>query len=154
MPASNNAGKTRGRPFAPGNKMGRGRPKGSRNKATLAVQELLDGEAENLARKAIERALEGDLVALRLCLERILPPARDQPIRFTFTAPESAEQIPAAIGRVIKAASNEKLTLSQAQTIVSLLDRQRQAFETSELAQRIDEIERLLEERKQSDRMQ
>ena len=149
MPAPNNAKKTRGRPFEPGNKMGRGRPQGSRNKATLAVQELLEGEAEKLARKAIERALAGDLMALRLCLERIAPPARDQPVRFTFTPPQSAEQIPAAIGRVIKAASNENLTLTQAQAIISLLDRQRQAFETTELADRVAEVERLLEERGQ-----
>ena len=48
-----------------------GKPKGARNKTTLAVEALLDGEAEALTRKAIERALEGDSVALRLCLERI-----------------------------------------------------------------------------------
>ena len=48
-----------------------GRPKGSRNAATLACEALLDGEAEALTRKAIEMALGGDTVALRLCLERI-----------------------------------------------------------------------------------
>jgi len=48
-----------------------GRPKGIRNKATMAAQELLDGEAEALTRKAIEKAMEGDMTALKLCLERI-----------------------------------------------------------------------------------
>ena len=43
--ARNNAVNTRGRPFAAGNP---GRPKGARNKATLAVEQLLDGEAEAL----------------------------------------------------------------------------------------------------------
>ena len=33
-------------------------------------------EAEALTRKAIERALEGDTTALRLCLDRLLPPCR------------------------------------------------------------------------------
>ena len=50
-----------------------GRPKGSRNKATLAVEILLDGEAEAITRKAIELAKQGDLVAIRLCLDRIAP---------------------------------------------------------------------------------
>ena len=45
-----------------------GRPRGARNKTTLAVEALLDGEAEVLTRKAIERAKDGDSVALRLCL--------------------------------------------------------------------------------------
>ena len=50
----NNAEKTRGRPFEKGNP---GRPEGARNKATLAAQVLLDGEAENITRKAVELAL-------------------------------------------------------------------------------------------------
>ena len=44
-----NAEKTRGRPFEKGNP---GRPEGARNKTTLAAQVLLDGEAENITRKA------------------------------------------------------------------------------------------------------
>jgi hypothetical protein len=52
-----NAKNTRGKPFQPGNA---GRPKGTRNKTTLALEALLDGEAEALTRKAIEMALTGD----------------------------------------------------------------------------------------------
>lgn len=51
-----------------------GLAKGALNKATLASQTLLDGEAEALTRKAVELAKEGNPVALRLCLERLLPP--------------------------------------------------------------------------------
>src|SRR5438874_12919139 len=57
-----------------------GRPAGSRNRTTLAVQALLDGEAEALTRKAIELASNGDLNALRLCLDRVIPIRRDQPL--------------------------------------------------------------------------
>ena len=51
----------------------KGKPKGARNKATLAAQSLLDGEAEALTRKAVELAKAGDMTALRLCLERVVP---------------------------------------------------------------------------------
>jgi hypothetical protein len=50
-----------------------GRPVGSRHKTTLAIEALLEGEAEGLTRKAIEMALSGDMIALRLCLDRIAP---------------------------------------------------------------------------------
>jgi hypothetical protein len=61
-------------PFEPG-KSGNpaGKLKGTRNKTTLAVEALLDGEAETITRKAIELAKEGNLTALRLCLDRIAP---------------------------------------------------------------------------------
>jgi Family of unknown function (DUF5681) len=76
----NTAAKPRGRPFEPGTSGNpAGRPRGSRNKTTMAAEALLDGEAEGITRKAIEKALEGDMGALRLCLERVLPPRRDRP---------------------------------------------------------------------------
>jgi hypothetical protein len=56
----------RGRPFEVGNKLGRGRPRGSRNKRTLAVQELLNGHTEGLVRKALVMALQGDAGSLDL----------------------------------------------------------------------------------------
>ena len=53
MREGNNVPITRGRPFQPGNP---GRPKGARHKVTVAVEALLEGEAEGLTRKAIELA--------------------------------------------------------------------------------------------------
>ena len=59
--------KQRGRPFIKGQSGNpAGRPRGSRNRATRAMQTLLDGEAQALTRKAVELALEGDTTALRL----------------------------------------------------------------------------------------
>jgi len=81
--AEKTAPKQRGRPFRQGTSGNpRGRPKGARNRATVTAEALLDGEAEAISRKLIEKALEGDTTALRLCLERILPPRRDRPIQF------------------------------------------------------------------------
>jgi len=48
---------------------------GCRDKTTIAAAALLAGEAETLARKAVELALVGDPTALRLCLERSCRPA-------------------------------------------------------------------------------
>ena len=70
--------------FAAGNS---GRPAGARNRATMAALELMDGEAEALSHKAIEMALAGDTVALRLCLERVAPPRKDAPVTFTRHSP-------------------------------------------------------------------
>src|SRR5260370_22559048 len=57
-----------------------GRRLGSRNKATLAAQKLLAGEAEALTRRAVEAAFAGDPTAMRLCIERVLP--RDRAVEF------------------------------------------------------------------------
>jgi hypothetical protein len=54
--------------FAPGNN---GRPKGSRNKATIAIESLLQGQAEALTQTAIAKALDGDTFALQLSIDHM-----------------------------------------------------------------------------------
>jgi hypothetical protein len=83
-----------------------GRPRGSRNTATLAAEAILDGEAEALTRKAIEMALGGDTVALKLCLDRIYPARKDRAVTFALppiTSARDAADIAAAIAEAVAA---------------------------------------------------
>src|SRR6516165_3215997 len=61
-----------------------GRRRGFRNKATLAAAALLDGEALGLTRRAVEAALAGDMLAMKLCLERVLPRCHERPVIFSL----------------------------------------------------------------------
>jgi hypothetical protein len=84
-------GRVRGRPFEKGRSGNPGgRRRGSRNKTTLAAATLLAGEAEALTRKAVEMALAGDPTAMRLCMERVLPPCRERTIKFSLPPIEGA----------------------------------------------------------------
>ncbi len=64
---------TRGRPFANGNP---GRRPGSKNRTTLVAAALLEGEAEDLLRKAVRLAKGGDVVMLKFLFGRVLPRER------------------------------------------------------------------------------
>src|ERR1051326_5864413 len=65
--AAKTARKQHGRPFSKGRSGNPlGRPQGSKNRATIAAETLLDGEAEALTRKAIRMALAGDSTAMRM----------------------------------------------------------------------------------------
>jgi hypothetical protein len=59
----------------------------------MAAEALLDGEAEALTRKAVELALAGDTVALRLCLERLLPPRRSRRVTFDSDHPNGGGSV-------------------------------------------------------------
>ena len=52
-----------------------GRPKGIRDKRT-ALRELLTPHAEKLVDMAVSMALAGDTAALRICIDRLLPPIK------------------------------------------------------------------------------
>src|SRR5208282_609882 len=75
--------RVRGRPFEKGRSGNPGgRRQGSYDKATVAAATLLAGESEALTLKAVEMALAGDPTAMRLCMERVLPPCRERTVKF------------------------------------------------------------------------
>ena len=93
--------------FSAGNS---GKPKGSRNLRTVAIESLLEGQAEALAQKAISKALEGDGLALKLCMERIAPPPKNTPISFALPSMQSANNASQAARGVLKAVGEGELT--------------------------------------------
>ncbi len=119
-----------------------GRREGSRNKATIALESLLDGQAEALTQKAVDLALGGDIAALRLCLERILPPRKSRPIEIDLPPVETAEDITAAHGAVIAAMARGGITPDDAGTIAGVLEARRRAIETVELEARLSKLEK------------
>jgi len=118
-----------------------GRPEGSRNRATLAMQTLLDGEGEKITRKAIRLALNGDPVALRLCLERLVPVRKDSPVRITLPKIVSVSDIAAGIGKVFEGVSKGIITPSEGATLAGLLEQHRHALESTQLELRLTALE-------------
>jgi len=133
-----NAKKTRGKPFEPGNS---GRPKGARNKTTLALEALLDGEAEALTRKAIEMALTGDGAAMRLVMDRILPPRKERPVMFAMPKLESVGDAVKATAALAEAVANGEITPGEAGELSKLVDGFTKAVELHEIQQRLDKLE-------------
>jgi Family of unknown function (DUF5681) len=124
MSAEIAAVKQRGRPFTPGQSGNpRGKLKGMRNRATLAAEALLDGEAEALTRKAVEMALAGDVTALKLCLERLVPPRKERPLSFALPPLASAEDTAKAIDGVLAALAQGLVTLGEAGEAIELIER-------------------------------
>ncbi len=100
-----------------------GRPKGALNKTTLATRALLEGEAEALTRKAIELAKAGNPVALRLCLQRLLPPPpKDRTVNFTLPKLQGLYYLFDAIGAILEAVAQGEITPGEGQTITTILE--------------------------------
>lgn len=126
--------------FAPGNSLG-GRTPGSRNKTTIAVEALLEGEHEALTRKAIDKALEGDVTALRLCLDRIAPARRDAPVSFVLPPIASAEDAVKASSAILAAVAAGEVTPDEGARVMSLLTAHKALVETCDLETRIAALE-------------
>ncbi|MBW6528720.1 hypothetical protein KZ813_17905 [Sphingomonas sp. RHCKR7] len=118
-----------------------GKPRGSRHRTTLAIEALLEGQHEALTQKAIEKALEGDTVALRLCLDRLAPPRKDAPISFDLPTVTTVADAVTASSSVLAAVAAGEVTPDEAGRVMALLTAHRAIAEAGDLEARIAALE-------------
>jgi hypothetical protein len=130
--AVNTAEKQRGRPFEPGQSGNpNGRPKGSRNRVTRAVEALINGQGEALGNKAVEMALNGDASMLRPLLNTLVPTRRDRTVEFELPKIETAADARAASAAVLAACAGGELSPSEANQIMALISTHVRTFEAA-----------------------
>ena len=136
---NNDGRKTSGR-FAKGNSLG-GSKRGSRHRVTLAIEALLEGQHEALTQAVITKALDGDGIALRLCLDRLAPPRRDAPISITLPPIATAADTVTASSALLDAVAGGDVTPDEAGRVMALLTAHKQIIETADLAARVAALE-------------
>ena len=140
MPA--NTGQKQDTRFKPGQSGNpAGKAKGTRHRATRAAEALLEGEAEALTRKAVELAKSGDSVALRLCLDRILPARKDRHIPFSLPKLQTGADAVQATAALVNAVAAGELTPSEAAELSKLVESFSKAVELFDLEQRLEKLE-------------
>lgn len=142
--AEDTVGKQRGsgRRFKPGQSGNpAGRPIGSRNTTTLAVEALLEGQAEAVTQRVVNAALEGDMAAIKIVIDRVAPARKSRPIRINLPAIGDAHGISQAQAAVVAATACGELTIEEATGLSGLLEARRKALETEQLEMRLQRLE-------------
>ena len=118
-----------------------GRPPWARNKATETAELLLDGETEALTRMAIELALGGNPTALKLCLERIIPPRRERPVNLGLAPVRGAADLGGTMAAITNAAGQGTITPGEAAELARVVEIFVRAVETSDFERRLKQLE-------------
>jgi hypothetical protein len=105
------------------------------------MESLLQGQAEQLVQKTVELALAGDITALRLCLERLIPPRKDRPINLSLPAIENVQHISLAMTRVSTAIGEGEITPMEGEVLSNVLAAHKAVLLTGDLERRVDELE-------------
>jgi hypothetical protein len=129
----------RGRPFAKGNS---GRKPGSQNRATRIAAALLDSEAEELVRTAIDLAKSGDVAMLKLLVGRLLP--KEAAVRIDFPPTDRDLDPIDAIGTILDAAGNGLILPAQAASLASTVRAYTHIIDLTEVRGRLEAIEKRL----------
>ena len=134
--------KQRGRPFEKGRSGNpAGRPRGNRNRSTLAAQMLLQGEAEALTRKAVELALGGDSAALRLCLDRLIAPHPERLVPLALPPMHKPADLAATMEAITAAVSRGLLAPAEAAELAKVVDTFANAIELRDFDSRLRALE-------------
>ncbi len=122
-----------------------GRPKGIIDKRS-ELAGLLKPHAPELVEKAVELALEGDVNALRLCLERLIPKAKDETINLVIKAEDltQPELLLNINSTAINAVSSGEITPSEGKAISAIIDGQRKLIEIVGIDKRLAALEQVM----------
>jgi hypothetical protein len=132
----------RGGTFQPGQSGNpAGRPKGARNRATRLVEALLDGQAHQLAQRAIELAMGGDASVMRALLDRLIAPRKERPVSLAMPKINSASDLIVAAAALTSAVGDGEITPGEAASLSTLVANTAKAVETFELADRLARLE-------------
>jgi hypothetical protein len=105
------------------------------------MEQMLDGESDAIVRKAVDLALAGDVTALRLCLERVLPARRDRPVAFSIPKLETPADAVAANAALVEAVSAGEITPSEAMDLSKLIENFVSSLKAHDLEERLARLE-------------
>ena len=127
--------------FASGNRAGRGNPF-ARRSATL-LQALLDAVeprmVEAIAKRMVKAALEGDVAAAKVVLDRTL--GRGTPVVFRMPRIESAADLPGALNQILRAAARGAISPEDAARFAGIVDVAGRALAAAEIEERLQRLE-------------
>jgi hypothetical protein len=99
---------------------------------TMAAQALIDGEVDALTRKAVDLALEGNMAALKLCLERLCPPKKERPLSVNLPAIEEVSALPKLTSALLTAVGKGELTAGEVGALSALVSSHGKALEMAD----------------------
>ena len=134
------AGPHRWKPGESGNP--RGMRPGSRHKASLLAESLIDGETDRLTRRCIYEALKGDMQAMKLCLERLLPPVKSRPINFKLPTLRTVSDALTAITMIVQGVTAGAILADEAETLTGIVGVFIKALEVGALEDRLTALEK------------
>jgi hypothetical protein len=108
-----------------------GKLPGTRNRATLLKAALDSEDGPAMARIVIDKALAGDVVTARFCIDRLEPRPRGRAIAIDLPEGARASDVVAAFDATLRAMAVGEITPDEAVQVTRVLDGRRKAIEAA-----------------------
>ena len=118
-----------------------GRVRGSRNRRSILAEQLLEGDTEAIVRTMIERAKEGDMAAVKLCVDRICPRVVNRVPGFELPPLTRAADAPPAIAAIAQALADGDLSAAEAADLGRFVESFTRAYAEAHIEKRLADLE-------------
>ena len=119
----------------------RGRPLGSRNRASLLLEHLIEGEGEPVVQALLAAAKGGDVSAARALLDRLVPARKERPVKVALPTLRSAKDARDALAAVAAAVADGEMLPGEGEALVKLLEASARTAAAAELEERVAALE-------------
>ena len=107
----------------------------------MLAEKLMEDDARAVVQSVLDAAKGGDMTAARLVLDRIAPPRKGRPVAFELPPVETAADVLAALGAVVRQVADGIITTEEGAAVAGLLEAKRKALETVEIERRLSALE-------------
>ena len=137
------ADKNQGSRFKPGQSGNpAGKPPGTRSKVLAELDRLGAEGAQKVLEAVLDAAQRGDMTAASIILKRCWPEFRGRPVRLELPGTTTATDVVAALAAIVSAVAGGRISPEEGQAVSAVIETQRRAMETVELAARIEALEK------------
>jgi len=132
--------------FQAGNKYGRGRPCGSKNKVTIAAENIFEEESGAIARQAVEMALNGHPQMIKLIMERVVPIKKSSPVKLDgMPIVDTVESAGEAAEFILQSIASGKVSPLDGEILSRVLDKRLHALQITEIERELKELKEKLD---------
>ena len=118
-----------------------GRVPGTRNRATMIMEQLFDGASSDVSKKALAEAMNGDGATLRLIVRSLIGPRRHRASSFALPELRSAADVAPAIAAIAAAAAEGAISTGEACEMSQVVERYTRALAAEEIETRLQRLE-------------
>jgi hypothetical protein len=101
----------------------------------------MEGQAEAITQRVVNAALEGDMAAIKLVMDRVAPARKSRPVKIDIPPTVDARGVALAQATVVASVAGGEITPDEGMALSGLLEARRRAIETEELAARLQHLE-------------
>ena len=118
-----------------------GRVSGTRNRATMIMEQLFDGASSDVSKEALAQAMNGDGATLRLIVRSVIGPRRNRASSFAVPLLQGAADVAPAIAAIAAAAAEGAISTAEASEMSQVVERYPRALAADEIEARLRRLE-------------